>query len=283
MGLIPDLKVWAFREKLRATDLNSAFGAIRDTVNQWGMFKDVAGTVTAVHTYSVAPVFSAGITSAGNVVATGTAQFVGNGAGLTNLNPTAIGSGGVLPEVVIPGLDAAKIITGTLDPARVPNLSASKVTTGVFDLARIPSIPAGNVAAGTFAGAFTFSTALTAAGVVSTGVDRSTKTTGTASSGTYAMPRTTNYHRVLIQHTSPVTITIGAGEQSEIFALEVLQGSTPQSYSFAGTGGVTVRYSNTVAPPGTVIANRKDVWGILYTSATEVLVWQVVVNTDSVA
>ena len=61
----------------------------------------------------------------------------------------------------VPGLDASKIVSGTLSTARIPDLSASKITSGTFDAARLPDASAsagGKVTASaqTFAGLKTF-------------------------------------------------------------------------------------------------------------------------------
>lgn len=53
-------------------------------------------------------------------------------------------------DVPIPDLDASKITSGTLDPARIPALDAAKVATGTFDPARIPNLDASKVTGGTF-------------------------------------------------------------------------------------------------------------------------------------
>lgn len=78
------------------------------------------------------------------------ALLIGLGAGIGEISAGSAGilksdgvswSSSVLVAGDIPGLDAAKIITGTFDVARIPNLATTKITSGVFDIARIPSIP----------------------------------------------------------------------------------------------------------------------------------------------
>lgn len=56
--------------------------------------------------------------------------------------------GRALVATDIPGLDAAKIISGTLDAARIPNLDASKIVSGEFDVARIPDLDASIITSG---------------------------------------------------------------------------------------------------------------------------------------
>ncbi|MBL9168989.1 MAG: hypothetical protein JNN07_14710 [Verrucomicrobiales bacterium] len=71
-------------------------------------------------------------------------RVVGNGSGLTNL--TAANISGVLGVGIIPNLDANKLTSGTLDPARIPvldnskisSLDAAKITAGTLNLARVP-------------------------------------------------------------------------------------------------------------------------------------------------
>lgn len=47
-------------------------------------------------------------------------------------------------------MDAAFIVSGTLDLARLPSLPASKTTSGTFDVARIPALPASQTTSGAF-------------------------------------------------------------------------------------------------------------------------------------
>ena len=51
----------------------------------------------------------------------------------------------------IPNLSAGKVTSGTLGTARIPNLAASKITSGTFVIARIPDLSAGKITSGTFA------------------------------------------------------------------------------------------------------------------------------------
>ena len=50
----------------------------------------------------------------------------------------------------IPDLDASKITSGVLDPARIPDLDASKITSGEFDTALIPGLDASRITSGVF-------------------------------------------------------------------------------------------------------------------------------------
>jgi len=53
-----------------------------------------------------------------------------------------------LTATQIPALDAAKIATGTLSVARIPGLDASKITSGTLAAAQIPALDAGKIATG---------------------------------------------------------------------------------------------------------------------------------------
>jgi hypothetical protein len=70
----------------------------------------------------------------GAIIAT---NFVGNGAGLTNLSLSGVNLTGSLSAAQIPGLDAAKIVSGTFNPAQIPALDAAVVTSGRLADARL--------------------------------------------------------------------------------------------------------------------------------------------------
>lgn len=52
---------------------------------------------------------------------------------------------GVLDATIVPNISASKITTDTLGVDRVPSLDTSKITTGVFDVARIPNLSASKI------------------------------------------------------------------------------------------------------------------------------------------
>jgi hypothetical protein len=79
MSTIPSIPSWSDKDVLTHTALNTMVSSIRDTVNTYGMFTDVARTVTAVQTFSAAPVFSTGFGVAGTItVSTGGIAVTGN-------------------------------------------------------------------------------------------------------------------------------------------------------------------------------------------------------------
>jgi hypothetical protein len=67
-----------------------------------------------------------------------------------DIDATKIASG-VLDPARIPNLDASKITTGVLDPNEIPNLDASKITTGTLGAGRIPSLDASQITTGKLA------------------------------------------------------------------------------------------------------------------------------------
>lgn len=105
-----------------------------------------------------------GSANAGSLNVTGTAManaFVGDGAGLTDL-------------------DANKITTGTLGVARVPALDAAKITSGTLDDARVSGSMARRNAANTFTGLNVFTQDGSGSGTIQLGPNTA-KTAGTPS------------------------------------------------------------------------------------------------------
>jgi len=79
MPAIPSLgKTWSNGEVLTHTDLNGNFATIRDNVNAYALFRDVASqTVSVAITFSVSQTFAAGIAVTGAItMATSTSQIV---------------------------------------------------------------------------------------------------------------------------------------------------------------------------------------------------------------
>jgi hypothetical protein len=279
---------------LFAAALNGDFGLLRTNVNAYCAFIDENASITGTWTFTTSPVFADGLTlgdtltvsSGGFVVSAGGAAITGNSTITGTLNVSGAltaasfsGAGGSLTA-----LNASQLTSGTIPdarfPATLPAVNGSNLTnlTG----ANVTGLTAAQIAVGTYpSGAFTYPGTVTAGGVISTGLDRGTRTTGSASSGTYAIPVTTNHHRVTINHSSPVTLEWPTGTTGEPFVLEVLQGTgTPQSYSFGGSG-MTIVWSNGGGPLPTLTANRKDVYGAIRTASGELLMWQIMQNVAS--
>jgi hypothetical protein len=97
MGLIPPLSgTRTANNTILASWDNTDFSNIRDTVNSYCLFKDVAITVTANHTYS--PSSGVGITitsggfvvSGGGITVTGNSTITGTLGGITTLTCTTL-------------------------------------------------------------------------------------------------------------------------------------------------------------------------------------------------
>ena len=56
--------------------------------------------------------------------------------------------GGLLPDGIIPGLDASKIISGAFNLLRIPGLDASKIISGVLGTSLIPDLDASKIVSG---------------------------------------------------------------------------------------------------------------------------------------
>jgi len=56
-----------------------------------------------------------------------------------------------ITQLEVPNIDAGKITTGTLDPARVPVFDAANIATGTIATARLPYLDANQTTSGTFA------------------------------------------------------------------------------------------------------------------------------------
>jgi hypothetical protein len=218
----------------------------------------------------VAYISTAGGTITGNVTLTGNLTVSGT---IT----------GTIAGASITGINATNITTGTLDGARFPATIPAANGAALTNLtgANVVGLTAAQVGAGTYpAGVYTYPDVLTAGGFTSTGRDRWTRTTGSAASGTYAVPATTNHHRVTINHTGSVVLEFPIRTAGETGTLEILQGSTPQSWSLGGAS-MTFSLSNAGSVAPTLIANRKDILSYAYLSSNEVFVVQTGQNISS--
>jgi hypothetical protein len=112
-----------------AAPVSANFTEIRDTVNAFGMFTDVARTVTAVQTFSATPVCSAGISITGNLTMATAASRLVPGATSFAVRNNANGEDNLLVSdagnVTVRGtLTSTGTITGTLATAAQPNVTS---------------------------------------------------------------------------------------------------------------------------------------------------------------
>lgn len=107
MPLIGALTTFSAGTKAKAAEVNSNFTIIRNAVNNFAVFKDVAATISATITFSAAPVLAVGasIVTGGLAIAAGGITVVGNSSitgtlggitGLTVASGGAVISGGNL-------------------------------------------------------------------------------------------------------------------------------------------------------------------------------------------
>lgn len=100
MPLIGALTTFSAGTKAKAAEVNSNFTIIRNAVNNFAVFKDVATTVSATLTFSAAPIFGVGASvvaggisiAAGGISVVGNSSIVGTLGGLLGLT---VASGGV--------------------------------------------------------------------------------------------------------------------------------------------------------------------------------------------
>ena len=110
--------------------------------------KITTGTVADARLSGNIPWLNANNLFSGSNTVTG--AFTGNGAGLTNVSVFVANLLGVLAPAQVPGLDAAKITSGTFTAGQIPSLDAAKINSGTLAVARIPSLDAAKITTGTF-------------------------------------------------------------------------------------------------------------------------------------
>jgi hypothetical protein len=129
MSTISTLVSFTAGTRAKAAEVNANFTAIRDVVNTYGVLIDVPRTITAVQTFSLAPVFQAGISLTGTLtMATAVSKLVpgatsfsirNNADSADNLILTDAGNGTVRGTLTVTGT-----ITGTLATAAQANITS---------------------------------------------------------------------------------------------------------------------------------------------------------------
>lgn len=92
MPITPALPTFTADTNARAEDVTTAFAAVRDTLNTYGVLTDVARTVTVTNTYTLTQTFTGGWTagaactiSTGGLTVTGNSTITGTLGGVTTL------------------------------------------------------------------------------------------------------------------------------------------------------------------------------------------------------
>ena len=158
MSTIPSIETFTNGQVLTHTSLNTLVSSIRDTVNTYAVLTDVARTISAVQTFSAAPVFSAGYSVTGTItMATAASKIVPGATSFSIRNNADAADNLILTDAgaatfrsTVGGITTltATTLAGTLSTAAQPNVTS---------LGTIASLVATNAAITTLTGAPNFS------------------------------------------------------------------------------------------------------------------------------
>lgn len=260
MPTIPALTTFTANTLAKAAEVNSNFGTIRTTLNTYGLFADVAASISAVHTYSATPVYTAGATFTTAAPTFGAGLTVsGGGASVTGGLTVATGGASVAGGLTVSSGGAA--ITGN------STVTGNLTVTGTVSGTLTANVPAANVTAGTFSGLFTFANAVTLSSALTLSGSLSLPVRTTAVDWTGTVTATLQSVTGRFRLTGNTTVTVGfAGGGVSSFALVYVTQD--------GAGGRTLTWSNVtwgggVAPTQTSTAGRGDLYLIYGLTASE--------------
>lgn len=115
MPVIGALTTFTANTRTKAAEVNANFSAVRTTVNTYGVFIDVACSISAVYTFNAVPVFALGvtITAGGLSVGAGGVTITAGGLSVTAGGVT-ITAGGLTVSASGATITGNSSITGTL-------------------------------------------------------------------------------------------------------------------------------------------------------------------------
>lgn len=144
----PTLTTYVDGDELFAAQLNSDNSSTSTFLNTYGVFKNETATISAVWTFSVAPIISGALTlNAKLTISTGGADITGNITHVGNLSTT--GEGGFTGNV---GVGGALLVTGSgIGASGTLAVGGTSAFTGAVTMAATLGVT-GQVMAGSFVG-----------------------------------------------------------------------------------------------------------------------------------
>lgn len=254
MPLVPVLET--ISGEVRAAPHNSNYANLRQTVNDYVVFKDLAATIEAVHTYSARPVYNAGLT----VAASGLTVTAG---GLT------VTAGGLLVSAGGFAVTGNSTITG--------DLAVSGTITGTLGI----NVSAANITAGTFPGAsYTFGQALTVTNTLTASASIVIGANIRNLTNTATVNGTVNFTNGPLRNVEYIL----DGDTTLNLSNDATQWSAYVRVRQNGTGGWTLGWSGAATPNNgsyptqTATAGRADVYLLLGDGAGRVIVTRISEN-----
>lgn len=252
MPTIPALTTFTANTLAKAAEVNSNFGTIRTTLNTYGLFADVAASISAVHTYSATPVYTAGATFT-TAAPTFSAGLTVSGGGASVAGGLTVSSGGA-------AITGNSTVTG--------NLTVSGTLSGTLS----GSIAASNVTSGTFPGTYSFTNAPTflsglsaSSASVTLGLSSGARSSAVDWTGSIDVTLVTSYNIFRARLTGNTTATFSLSSAVSTFTLLYVAQD--------GAGGRTLSWSGLTWPGGTPptqtsTAGRGDLYLIVQLDST---------------
>lgn len=133
MPVIPALTTFVDNTYAVAAQVNANFSSIVTTVNTYGVFTDVATSISAIQTFNAVPVFALGatVTAGGITVTAGGLTVTAGGLTVAAGGAAITGNSAVTGNLAVSGSVSAATITGTYT-VPVANVIAGTFAAGTF-------------------------------------------------------------------------------------------------------------------------------------------------------